>query len=161
MTGLSEKQKLLVDELENQLEVLQVGTESLIYSYEKCQKIGLKKVYSFQELESYEALTSRFARIADILTQKLFKSIFMLLQESPGSFIDKVNLAEKFNIIDSGDELMKIRELRNEIAHEYRLAEIQQIFSDVLDYTKTLLAIVQTTERYAKDKFFHNPIKFD
>lgn len=105
MIDLSKKRGLLKSELIENLTMLETALDTLRYSYEKCQEIGIKEGYTYEELESYEALSSRFARIADILTQKVLKTIFFLLQESPVSFIDKANLAEKLQIIESSENL--------------------------------------------------------
>jgi len=153
MIDIAKKQKMMIEELIRNLKILRNGEDSLSYSYEKCKSIEIKGEYSLEELESFEALTSRFARLADILTQKVFKSIFFLLQETPSSFVDKVNLAEKLSMIKSADRLLNIREMRNEIVHEYRLDEIELIFSDVLDYTPVLLKTIKTVEEYAREKF--------
>lgn len=150
MINISKKRELLKSELIENLTILETALETLRYSYEKCQGIGIKEGYTYEELESYEALNSRFARIADILTQKVLKTIFLLLQESPGGFIDKVNLAEKLEIIESSEILLEIRELRNQIAHEYRILNIQEIFADVLHYTEILMGSVKFAGDYAR-----------
>lgn len=150
MIDLSKKRGLLKSELIENLTMLETALDTLRYSYEKCQEIGIKEGYTYEELESYEALNSRFARIADILTQKVLKTIFFLLQESPVSFIDKTDLAEKLQIIESSENLLEIRELRNEIAHEYRILNIQEIFTDVLHYTGVLMNTVRFVEDYAR-----------
>ena len=152
MINITHKRKLLKKELIKNIEVLNIALETLIYSYNKCKDIGIKNEYSFEQLESYEALTSRFARIADILTQKAFKTIFLLLQEFPLSFIDKANSAEKLLIVDRAKDLLDIRELRNEIAHEYRISDVQDIFEDVINYTPILMKIAKQISDYSKKK---------
>ena len=46
--------------------------DQLVYSFNKCAAVRVRTDLSEQELESFEALTSRFARLSDILTQKIF-----------------------------------------------------------------------------------------
>jgi uncharacterized protein YutE (UPF0331/DUF86 family) len=75
------------------------------------------------------------------------------LKEDPRSFIDRANLAEKFGIIDSSRNLQDIRELRNEIAHEYAMIDITEIFEEVLKYTAHLKDIIKSTLSYIDQKF--------
>ena len=52
---------------------------------------------------------------------------FALLRESQNTFIDMVNKAEQIELINSADDLINIRDLRNEIAHEYIEEELFEI----------------------------------
>lgn len=155
MNRLEKKKNLLKKELLQDLEGMKSSMESLDYSYNKCLNIGIKEdkdEYSPDELESFEALTSRFARTADILTQKILTTVMTLLKENPKSFIDKVNLAEKLEIIPSSVDMQEIRELRNEIAHEYSLRDITEIFGDVLSYAGELKKAVAGTQAFVKNR---------
>ncbi|MHB1688927.1 MAG: hypothetical protein ACYCVH_16360 [Ignavibacteriaceae bacterium] len=126
---------------------LNTSFESLKLSFKKCEKIGLKKNYNFEEQESFDSFTSKFSRTSDIYTQKILKTIFLLLRESPKSFIDRANLAEKLEIIPSADDLISIRDLRNEIVHEYMLEELTRIYKEIFsNYNKLILAIDKTRE---------------
>ena len=133
----------LLSELQRDINDLVHAAESLTLSYEKCKNIGVKDHYSFEEEESFDSLSSKFARTSDIFTQKVLKTIFLLLRENPKSFIDKVNLAEKLEIISSADKLIMIRDLRNEIVHEYVASKLSRIYKEVLgQYSNLLDAIV-------------------
>ena len=55
------------------------------------------------------------------------------------------------NLVKSADDLKNIRYLRNEIAHEYCLADITTIFKPVLEYSAILLTIIQSVETFIKD----------
>ncbi len=103
-------------------------------------------------MESIESLTARFARTSDIFTQKILTALFILLKEYPGSFIDRANLSEKLGIIKSSDELQHIRELRNEIAHEYSMRDITEIFDEVLQWTEVLIDILENAKAYIDKK---------
>ena len=75
---------------------------------------------SHDEEEKWEAYCSRFARLQDILVKRFFRSL--ALEDDPawsGSVRDLLNLMEKKHIIASSKEWMSLRELRNEMAHEY------------------------------------------
>ncbi len=138
--------------LKQNLDLLDEFIELLKYSYAWCSGIGIKISYSFDELDKFEALTSRFARISDIVLQKVFRLIDILELESDGTVIDRINRAEKREIIDSADIFKKIRSLRNDIAYKYVNEEIRKIFEKVLIYTPELLATIEKAKRYCKKK---------
>lgn len=133
--------ELLKKQLDSDLSYLERSMFVLAYSLEKAQSIGIKDEYKLEELDIYEALTSRYARTADILTQKIVKNLFMIMQEDAKTFIDRCNLSEKLEIVDDAQQLYDIRKLRNDIAHEYCINDISEIFKDVLDYSKVLLKV--------------------
>ncbi|MGF7139296.1 hypothetical protein [Roseimarinus sediminis] len=74
--------------LQEEIKLLQKSLETLQLSVEKCMKIGQKDAYSFEEMESFDSLTSEFGRTADIYTQKVIRTSWMLLHEPFLPFID-------------------------------------------------------------------------
>lgn len=147
-SNASKKRELLKKEFKKNLDSLNSSLRALNYSYDRCLKIGIKDYYTDEELESFESLTARFARTSDFFTQKILTTLFILLKENPRSFIDRANLAEKLGIIESSKELQAVRELRNEIAHEYSMRDIMEIFDDVLKHTATLKNILESAQTY-------------
>lgn len=89
---------MLLKKLKEDIDILKSAINTLQYSYDKCRKIGVKTDYSLEELESFESLTSRFARLSDIMTQKIFKTIIELSLEDIYTFIDRLNYMEKLEI---------------------------------------------------------------
>jgi hypothetical protein len=146
------KELLLRKELRINLSILDKALDTFNYSYESCKKIGIRDEYTYEELDKFESLTSRFARISDILTQKIMKNIFILLREDVKTFIDRINLAEKVEMIDSAEELKAVRDLRNEIAHEYCVDDISEIFENVLKYSSVLLRAIEKVKKYISTK---------
>ena len=63
-------------------------------------------------------MTSKFSRTSDIYLQKVLRSIWMLLREDTVPLIDLLNRAEKLMIIVSAEELLQMRDIRNQIAHK-------------------------------------------
>lgn len=99
-------------------------------------------------LESCEALTARFARTVDILTQKVLKTIFLLLREEAKTFIDRCYLAEKLGLIDDAQQLINVRDLRSEIVHEYSQMELKVLFQETVSASKILISLVDQVDRY-------------
>ena len=137
--------------LENDLSELERAADILRYSYEKCVLVDLMEGLDQDTLESFEALTSRFARLSDMLIQKVFRTVDMIELEGPGTVRDRINRAEKKKLTDSADTLINIRLLRNEIAHEYKSETIHAIFEKVLYLTPLLIKSVDLTVEYALD----------
>jgi hypothetical protein len=139
-------------ELKNDINVLLTSVESMELSFKKCMKIGLKNKYNFEEQESFDSLSSKFARVSDVYTQKILKTIFMLLRENPQSFIDKANLAEKLSIIPSAENLIAIRDLRNEIVHEYIIEELPDIYKEIFSKYRNLIDSIKATESFVNER---------
>lgn len=148
--SLGRENKVLV--LESNLLILDKSKKVLEHSFEVCSKIGVKPDYIISELDAFEAFSSRFARSADLITQKVLPSVYSILQENPKTFIDRINLAEKLGLIEDIDKLKDIREIRNVIAHEYSLNDISEYFSDVIESTKILLEIIEVLVIKIKEK---------
>lgn len=91
-------------------------------------------------LESWEALTARFARTTDIFLTKYIR--FLILELDPGfrgEIRDYLDKAEKANLISDANVWMKIRELRNQIAHEYTKDDLEKTFKDVISFVPFVL----------------------
>ena len=151
---ISEKRKLYIKQIDIHFSELDKGLEVLLYSYEKCSLMkGNKKEYNHDELEAFEAFSARFARASDILTQKVAKSLLMILQEGALTFIDMANFLEKIGLLEKAEDLINIRELRNQIAHDYVADDIRDLFDDVLLYTPKLRDIALNLKQYYINKF--------
>jgi hypothetical protein len=140
----------VVEALKQELISLKNARDILRYSYDKCSLIEIKPGMTYEEMESFEALTSRFARLSDIIIQKLFRVFDTLNLDTPGTVRDRINRAEKIGAISSADEFIEIRILRNEIAHEYKSDTIYDIFKHVMELTPILLKSVESILPYSK-----------
>ncbi|SLM30622.1 conserved hypothetical protein [Desulfamplus magnetovallimortis] len=137
--------------LENDLLELAKAADVLRYSFDKCSRIDMMEGLDNEELESFEALTSRFARVSDLLIQKVFRTIDVVELEDAGTVRDRINRAAKKELISDADAFIGIRMLRNEIAHEYKSETVYVIFEKVLCMTPTLLEGIDSTIAYARN----------
>jgi hypothetical protein len=144
--------QLLLAELQKDIAELNVAVEGLTMSFLKCNSIGIKNCYNFEEQESFDSLSSKFARTSDIYSQRILKTIFLLLRENPKSFIDKANLAEKLEILSSADSLIIVRDLRNEIVHEYVSSELARIYTEVLRQYPHLIEAIERTSAFVQQR---------
>lgn len=134
------------ENLQSALQDMENARNVLEYSYNKCRRIIIEPGLSPESLESLEALTSRFARLGDLIIQKVFRLVDMFDLEEPGTVRDRINRAEKKGLITSADQFIELRMLRNEIAHDYKSDTILSLFEKVLNMTPVLL---QESQRIA------------
>src|SRR5674476_164104 len=102
----TDQYQIIIDLLQSELTLLQSAVATLQMSVSKCKTIGIKENFTFEELESFDSLTSKFNRTSDIFTQKVLRSVWMLLHEPFVPFIDMMNTGEKMLILKSADQMI-------------------------------------------------------
>ena len=146
---MSEQAKLLAT-FKQELSSVERAEEVLSYSYAACQTIGIKAHYNAEEQVEFEALTSRFARLSDLLVQKIWRGLYLVELESDGTVRDRINKAEKKGLITSADDFIELRLLRNHIAHDYAVTELVEIYQQVLNKAPLLLDAVARLNAYVR-----------
>lgn len=149
MTNKDKIKKLLLAE---ETELLNKAIETLKLSVIKCNNIVGKEEYSFEEMESFDSLTSKFGRTSDLYTQKVLRTIWMLLHEPFVPYIDMLNKAEKMSLIASADQLIEIRDLRNQITHEYIPEAITNLVPEVIQNCNVLFKNIQQTNTFVENR---------
>ncbi|MEI6703281.1 MAG: HepT-like ribonuclease domain-containing protein [Deltaproteobacteria bacterium] len=139
-----------IEVLKFNLENLKSSVRWLRRSQEFCLEIGIKGIYSEEEFDDFENLTSRFARTTDLIVNKVLRSIDSVEFLEAGSAIDAANRAEKRGIIDSVSRLRDLKDLRNEIAHEYETDDLGNLFSAVLSAVPELLGVAGRIGEYCE-----------
>jgi type I site-specific restriction-modification system R (restriction) subunit len=140
-------QRDYIEKLFEDLEELADASHWLKRSYGICQDVGIKPKYREDEFDAFETLTSRFARLSDMLIQKIFRSIDKIEFTEDGTLLDALNRSHKRGLITSIDEVRAMRELRNAISHEYTPRELKELFEDTLKYSALLLEIIERVNR--------------
>lgn len=139
---------LHVEVLKENIIALNLSAEWVKYSYDQCISIGIKEQYSKDEFDKFENLTSRYARATDMLVNKVLRSIDTVESEDIGTIIDIMNRAEKRGIAESADLIHVIKDLRNNIVHEYQIKKITGFFADVLKHAPALLEMIDRVNGY-------------
>lgn len=139
-----------IELLQEELLGLQLAAGHLGYSMERCRNLIDQKELPPEQLERLESLTSRFARLADLLIQRIFRLIDEIELIGGGSLLDRIYRAEKRGWANAA-ELIKIRELRNLIAHEYATEKMLEIYTAVAALSPALLAAVPKVIAYARN----------
>ena len=140
--------KLHLEVLQENISKLNLSAEWVRRSYEQTKTIEQKDTYSIDEFDKLENLASRYARTTDMLVNKVLRSIDAVELEDFGTIIDIMNRAEKRGIVESAELLHTIKDLRNNIVHEYQITEITKFFADVKKYSPILLEIIKKVNKY-------------
>lgn len=136
--------------LGEELAGLQAAAGHLEYSLLRCLPLIGHAEWSPEQLERLESFTSRFARLADLLMQRIFRLIDELELIGPGTLLDSIFRAEKRGWGMTSD-IIKIRELRNLIAHEYADEQMARLHTEVAALTPSLLEIVRKVVSYGNE----------
>ena len=106
--------------------------------------------------ESYASLTSeqircldqfifRFSKLQDAMGAKIFRFLLEYMDEDVTALPmrDILNRLERYHILPDANEWIYIRELRNEIAHDYPLMEndVVRILNELFSKVNTLYVI--------------------
>ncbi len=131
-------------------EQLALARDWLLRSYHQCQPAGIKETYTPEEFDSFETLASRFARASDLLLQKIFRGIDIVELSEGGTLLDAIHRSEKRGLVDSVEQIRTIRELRNEVVHEYQPKHLPLFFDELLKETPGLLDLLERSIKYIK-----------
>lgn len=130
-----------LDMLKEETDGLALASTHLQYSIARCADLIGQERLPPEQLERLESLTSRFARVADLLTQRVFRLFDEIELTGPSTVLDRIYRAEKRGWLDAS-QMINIRELRNMIAHEYAAEKMTEIYAAVYALAQTLLIIV-------------------
>lgn len=131
------KRELLAQELAK----LKLAASHLELSQNRCKHLLGAAALQPEDLERLESLTSRFARLADLLVQRVFRLVDDIELVGASTVLDRIYRAEKRGW-GTATDLIRIRELRNLIAHEYANEQMTDIYATVAALTPSLLSVV-------------------
>lgn len=96
--------------------------------------------------ERVEAFVGRFSRLQDTVGDKLLPVLLDALGEKPTSVIDNLDRAELLGWLTSADEWMTIRNLRDQMIHEY--VEDVSVLASALQTGHTFVpTLIATTDK--------------
>jgi len=112
-----------MEELKELFKLLDSIFDNAIIDYEELNKykIDIDFLEDIQNRRLANSFLFYFSKIQDKIGAKLFKKVLYELGEIDTysiPFIDVLNILEKLEILSS-KEWLKIREIRNELSHEY------------------------------------------
>lgn len=120
---------------------LRQAASHLEHSMARCADFAVWANFEVEQLERLESLASRFARLSDILIQRVLRLIDEIELTGNSTVLDRIYRAEKRGLANA-DSLIRIRELRNLIAHEYAADALRDIYAAVIMLSPTLIDAV-------------------
>jgi len=139
--NLVERLRFLKRVVEREIKHLRYSSDSVFvspFTEARAAKLGENEALA----EKVEAYTSRFCRLQDTTGDKLLPIWLRALGERTGAVADNLDRAEKLGVLDSADKWLEIRQIRNQMIHEY--IESPQVLADALNtahgYQATLMA---------------------
>ena len=146
----------LLQIIDEQLRLLEQSKISLQYSFNESKKLienSMHDEFNLQQQDVFEAFASRLARTADILVQKVLKTIQLYESEPVNTIRDMLLQAEKKNLIENAEIMFELRLFRNEIAHDYLPKSQKAIIEACIYFTPFLINNVDRTLIYCKKYF--------
>ncbi len=103
-----------------------------------------------------QSFTSRFGRLQDIISKRLFRTIILLEGGEAERVIDILNIMEKRGILADTVEWHALRELRNELAYEYldEHQKMAEMINATYHATIRLEQIILKCQEYAINKLY-------
>jgi len=103
--------------------------------------------YNSEQLEPYDALSSRFTRAVE-QSIKYFRTFEKThFAENAETIRDLFNRMEKVELISSTDLWMEMRDVRNRIVHDYLPEETEEIFNSIINsYSNELVNLKNQIE---------------
>ncbi|NPA60460.1 MAG: hypothetical protein GXO30_08415 [Epsilonproteobacteria bacterium] len=98
----------------------------------------------------------RFAKLQDVVGQKLFKTVLLFLKEDIEGkpFIDILNLMEKLYLLEDANIWKQLRDDRNELAHNYEdePEQMSETINRLYDKRSVLIHIYKHIKNYVEKK---------
>jgi len=145
------------------LELAEREAAHLAYTHSTlfAQKIDLEWVKAIANkediAEKIDAFVGRFGRLQDHIGEKLIPRFARLMGEQPKSLLDVLAYAEKMQWLDSAEEFVGSRKLRNQLVHEYMTSP--ELFLEALlaadEASRLLIEIVSRIRKQASDLELH------
>ena len=123
---MTTNEKVNLDRLTISLQKCRIHLQRLHYALSQTEKLFPLDREIYQNLNdaqigNIDQLVFRFTKLQDELGTNTFRYVLVYLQEDiiDKPFRDILNRLERLKIIDSSDIWLTLRELRNDLAHEY------------------------------------------
>ncbi len=151
----------LVTQLESDLNLATRAVEVFAKSAAKARRLLVDakiRQLSDDERETFEALTSRYGRALDFMTQKLFRTIDRIELTDDGSVLDRINRFKKRHVLRDDVNYGLLKDLRNQIVHEYILDETDRVVVEVLNYEPLIEEMLSHARAYCNNRQFFKSI---
>lgn len=110
--------QFLIRIVRKEIQYLRVTDERLfacVFDKQRAERLDI----DVELAERVDAFVSRFGRLQDTVGDKLLPLYLNAVGERVGPVIDNLNRAEKLGLISVAETWMVLRDLRNQMIHEY------------------------------------------
>jgi len=124
----------------------EISSKNLIYNFD---------VNDFETIKVLDTFIFRYIKLQDYIASKIFKKFLEYIGENgEGTFLDILDRLEKLGFISSSKEWIKIRHLRNKIAHEYpeENEELKEDLILAIEYLQEIETTLFKMINYLKEK---------
>ncbi|WP_395947700.1 hypothetical protein [Caedibacter taeniospiralis] len=108
------------------------------------------------EIEHIDQFLFRFSKLQDVMGEKLFPTVLMLLAEDikRKSFIDILNRLETLGLLAT-DSWLRLRKIRNSVAHEYgfNVVDMVESLNAIYESCADLVGIYETVHAFCLQRF--------
>ena len=136
---------ITLDQVKSELELHFKQVDAILAEMESYLPLSERDFEDVEKLKTIDSFILRFVKIQDRMGEKLFPALLETLGEykSNMSLIDVLHRLEKLELINSSDEWIDYRKLRNSLTHEYpnNRKEIAEIIKLAVDVYKTMREI--------------------
>jgi len=111
-------------------------------------------INNIQDLAFSDQIIYRFSKLQDTIGAKLFKGLLLYQGENIDKpFLDILNQLERIDIVNV-DEWFELRDLRNEIAHDYESNDyvVIDILNNIFDLKHELEKILNSIKNLIENK---------
>ena len=146
-------------EMEERLAFLRrvIDKEIKHLNYAACQVFGQPLTYEAVEhldktpelAMKIEAFASRFCRLQDTLGDKLLPALLKALGEPDRALLINLEKAEKYGWLESSEQWIALRQLRNQMIHEY-IENTQTLFDALTTAHSNTVMLHQFAEKLGK-----------
>lgn len=140
---------------EHLLEVWRISLEAQAWlrrSYGNSPKPPYLPDMPAEDWDQLEALAGRYARLTDLVIHKLFRAIDRYEFEETSSLVDAANKAAKRGLVESPDVLRELKDIRNEIVHEYAIDALAELYGDIHVACAHLFDLMYEVQNYLKQR---------
>jgi len=152
----------LKDKLKETIAICELHHQRMMFAFDNVKKYfplseaGFGQI-SQLEMALFDQLVYRFSKLQDSMGIRLFKQLLEALEEDVAGlpFIDILHKLEKLSLLENAKDWVKLRQTRNNIAHEYPFYKEIQIteLNTLPEEVERLTEIWKKLEIYAKGLF--------
>lgn len=109
-------------------------------------------VYSYEDLEDYDALSFRFEKYIEVLIY-FFKTLEIYLFSDVSETLRKrFEKMAKLGLVSDIENYMEARALRNKVAHTYTPEKLESIYNSIVKYSQIFLEDFDKIHKFIKEE---------